>query len=225
MDLNLTRVEAVVGAGPDVVAVNVHHGAEAIAAHVDGRAHVSHEVEQALGTAGAVAQLAGWLDGRAVLVVNGDAWTSTALHPLIEGWDGTRMRVAVVGDEPLAAGRPVAGALLPPAEIARLRAEPAGLWGTLWRPALEEGRLDTVAVHGLFVDCGTPADYLAANLQASGGAPVVGEGAVVEGALTRAVVWDGARVEPGEVLVDAIRTDHERITVLVRTPQSRSSAR
>ena len=119
----------------------------------------------------------------------------------------------------------MAGALLPPAAVAQLRDEPAGLWGAVWRPALAEERLETVAVAGPFVDCGTPADYLAANMAASGGRPVVGDGAVVEGSLIRSVVWDGARVEAGETLVDAIRTDHHRLTVLVRVPGAGSSGR
>jgi ADP-glucose pyrophosphorylase len=68
---------------------------------------------------------------------------------------------------------------------------------------------------GPCVDCGTPARYLAANLAASGGEPVVGEGAVVEGTVERTVVWPGARVAAGEVLVDAVRTD-TGLTVLVR---------
>jgi hypothetical protein len=65
------------------------------------------------------------------------------------------------------------------------------------------------------VDCGTPAAYLAANLTASGGQSVVAEGARVEGTLVRSVCWEEAVVEPGEVLVDAIRFS-PRGTVLVR---------
>ena len=57
--------------------------------------------------------------------------------------------------------------------------------------------------------------FLAANLAASGGESVVGDGARVEGSLTRSVVWPGAEVRRGEVLVDAIRAD-ARTTVLVR---------
>jgi hypothetical protein len=55
------------------------------------------------------------------------------------------------------------------------------------------------------VDCGRPADYLAANLMASGGASVVGEGAVVEGSVERCVVWPGAYVGPREHLVEVVR--------------------
>jgi ADP-glucose pyrophosphorylase len=65
------------------------------------------------------------------------------------------------------------------------------------------------------VACDRPRDYLDANLAWSGGAPVVGAGAVVEGELVRSVVWPGATVHAHEVLVDAIRID-DRTTVLVR---------
>ena len=61
----------------------------------------------------------------------------------------------------------------------------------------------------MFVDCGTPADYLRANLAANGGQSVVGPGAVVDGELVRSVVWAGAHVRAGERLVDAIRATDE----------------
>jgi NDP-sugar pyrophosphorylase family protein len=101
-------------------------------------------------------------------------------------------------------------------EVARLEAVPSGLWGTSWRPALAEGRLQTINVDGPFVDCGSPGDYLEANLLASGGESVVGDGAGVEGEVVRSVVWPGARVEAGERLVHAVRADHEGMTVYVR---------
>lgn len=89
--------------------------------------------------------------------------------------------------------------------LAGLRPEPSELSTSVWRPAEAAGRLDLVRFGGVFVDCGTPADYLAANLHASGGASVVGAGAVVAGRLTRSVVWPGATVPAGEHLIDAIR--------------------
>ena len=52
-----------------------------------------------------------------------------------------------------------------------------------------------------FVDCGSPQDYLAANLLASGGESVVEPGAVVEGKLDRCVIWSDARVDAGERFV------------------------
>lgn len=215
LDANLARIAAVVGTGPSHVAVNAHHQVEQLAAHVDGRAHLSIEDAEALGTAGAVAHLRGWLDGRPALVVNGDTWTSIDLAPLVDGWDGERVRVLVAGDAVLEPGARVLGSLLPPAVIAGLPHRPAGLYEACWRPLQAEGRLDVAGADGPFVACDRPRDYLRANLLWSGGASVVGAGAVVRGELVRSVVWPGGVVRAGEVLVEAIRID-EHVTVLVR---------
>lgn len=215
LDGNLARVESVVGAGADRVAVNAHHHIDQLAAAVAGRAHLSIEAPEALGTAGAVAHLRPWLDGRPVLVVNGDSWSTIDLGPLVEGWDGERVRVLVVGPPRLEDGVAILGSLLPPSIVAGLPHRPAGLYEACWRPLRDLGRLEVVGGAGPFVACDRPRDYLAANLLASGGEPVVGEGAVVEGELVRSVVWPGAVVHAGEVLVDAIRVD-DHVTVLVR---------
>jgi MurNAc alpha-1-phosphate uridylyltransferase len=213
VDLAIERVTAVT----DDVAVNVHAGRDQLVAHLDGRVHLSIEAPEALGTAGAVVELRPWLDGRPVLVVNGDAWHTADLGPLVEGWDGERVRLIVAGDPgtPFGPRMRIVGSLLPPADVAALPDGVSGLSVVSWRPALEAGRLDVVGADVPFVDCGTPASYLAANLLASGGRSVVGEGAAVAGELVRSVVWDGATVGPGERLVDAIRAD-EGVSVLVR---------
>jgi mannose-1-phosphate guanylyltransferase/MurNAc alpha-1-phosphate uridylyltransferase len=199
------------------LAVNVHHGRAQLEAHLDGRAHVSVEPDEALGTAGAVGHLRDWLAGRAVVVLNGDTWCPAPVHDLVAGWDGETVRVQVMGDEPFGPRSRVAGTLLPWSVASTLPDAPSGLWELVWRDALSAGRIETVAVPaGLpFFDCGTPASYLAANLHDSGGEPVIGRGAEVDGELVRSVVWPGAVVGQGERLVDAIRTDG-RITVLVR---------
>lgn len=213
VDLALARVGAVTGA----VAVNAHHGHEALGAHVAGRAHVSVEADRLLGTAGALGRLRGWVDGRAVLVANADAWSTADLVPFVEGWDGERVRLLVGGDPAagLGPGTPLVASLLPWAVVAGLEAEPSGLYARAFAPAAAEGRLELVGHGGPVVDCGTPAGYLRANLLASGGASVVGPGAVVEGIVVRSVVWPGARVAAGERLVDAVRADGG-VTVLVR---------
>ena len=202
------------------VAVNVHHGREAMEAHLDGRpVHVSVEEPAALGTAGALAQLRPWIAGRGVIVLNGDTWAPGDLAAVTAGWDRERVRLLVVGDDRLRPpDRPankLAGALVPWSEVARLDPVPSGLWEVSWRAAHAAGRLDLVRWDGPCIDCGTPARYLAANLAASGGASVVGEGAEVDGTVERSVVWPGARVGRGEALVDAVRTD-AGVTVLVR---------
>jgi NDP-sugar pyrophosphorylase family protein len=196
------------------VAVNVHASQPALARHLDGRAHLSVEAGEALGTAGGIGSLRGWIDGRDVVVVNGDTWCPGTLEPLVDGWGGDTIRILVAGDEPFGPQSPVAGALLPWADVAGLPTTPAGLWEVSWRRALEEGRVETVHHHGPFVDCADPVDYLRANLAAAGGS-VVGEGAVVEGEVEESVVWPGARVRAGEHLRRAIRTD-AGATVLIR---------
>lgn len=215
VDLALARVAPVTGDGPVNLAVNVHHHADQLANHVVGRAHVSVEQPVALGTAGAVAHLRPWIDGRAALVVNGDTWSRISLSPLLDGWDGVSVRVLVTGAASLLPGVGVVGSLLPADVIATLPHRPAGLYEACWKPMLAEGRVDLVSEEGPFVSCDRPADYLAANLESSGGTSVIGAGAVVRGTVTRSVVWPGATVSEDESLVDAIRID-DHVTVLVR---------
>lgn len=200
------------------VAVNVHAGRDRLEPHLAGLGtHVSVEEPEALGTAGAVAKLRPWLDGRPALVVNADAWHTAELAPLVEGWDGRGIRLLVAGEPevPFGPAMRILGSLLPPADVAALPDGVSGLSVVSWRPALAAGRLEVVGTDARFVDCGTPSDYLAANLLASGGRSVIGDGATVEGEVVRSVVWDGAVVRPGERLVDAVRAD-DRVTVLVR---------
>lgn len=215
LDGNLARVAAVVGDGADRLAVNAHHHAGQLAAHLGGRVHLSVEAPEALGTAGAVAELRPWLDGRPALVVNGDSWSTIDLAPLVAGWDGRSVRVLVVGPPRLVDGVAVLGSLLPPDVIAGLPHRPAGLYEACWKPLSDEGRVEVVGADGPFVACDTPADYLAGNLLATGGESVVGDGAVVEGELVRSVVWPGGTVRSGERLVDAIRIG-ETTTIYVR---------
>lgn len=217
VDLALRHVEPIVGAGPAHVAVNAHHHADVLAVHLGNRVHLAVEEPEALGTAGAVANLRSWLDGRAALVVNGDVWHDADLAALTAGWDGERVRVLVAGEGGGALPRRprVIGSLLPPWAIAPLPVTPSGLYEVCWSALDALGRLEVVGADAPYVDCGTPRAYLAANLASSGGRTVVGEGAVVAGVATRCVLWPGAVVRPGEVLVDAVRTTAGR-TVLIR---------
>jgi mannose-1-phosphate guanylyltransferase/MurNAc alpha-1-phosphate uridylyltransferase len=90
----------------------------------------------------------------------------------------------------------------------------------VWRPAEAAGELELVPYDGLYIDTGTPADYLRANLHAAGGGSlvdpsatvtgpcaesVVGAGAIVRGSVTRCVVWPGGVVTEDEHLSDTIR--------------------
>lgn len=215
VDLALAHVEPLVA--PGAVAVNVHAGREQMEMHLAGRVHLAIEEPVALGTAGAVANLRPWLDGRPVLVVNADAWHRADLGPMLAGWDGEEVRVLVAGESGagLQPANGILGSLMPAPAVADLPQEPSGLWEVCWRARQATGRLEVVGSPAPFFDCGSPRDYLAANLAASGGRSVVGEGAIVLGSLERSVVWPGGLVRRGEHLVDAIRVG-DRMTVLVR---------
>jgi NDP-sugar pyrophosphorylase family protein len=236
LDRALARLDRHGLAGPERVAVNACHLAEQIAIHVAGRVYLSCEPgPPALGTSGALYHLRDWIAGRAVLAVNADAYLAPAadlardLGRLLDDWDGRTVRVLTVpaGVRPREFGSSrFAGASLLPAEL--VAALPPGrgeLVRSAWRPAEQAGRLVTVPYAGAYIDTGTPADYLAANLHAARLDPsgsgslvapdavvtgrvvssVVGSGAVVAGSITRCVVLPGARVAPDENLVDAIR--------------------
>lgn len=217
LDHALQRFDGVTAA----LAVNAHHHARQLEAHLErrvgDRVHLSLEDPVALGTAGALGALRGWIDGRPCLVANGDTWCPTSLRRLVEGWDGERIRVLSPSPGPLGPTTRVAGALLAWADVAGLLAEPAGLYEASWAPAAEAGRVEVVPLDAddRFFDCGTPADYLRANLAWSGGTSVVGAGAEVAGMLERSVVWPDAVVRAREHLVAAIRTNTQ-VTVLIR---------
>ncbi len=238
LDLALARLAPLTGDLPGDLAVNAHEHAFApvVAAHVAGRAHVSVEHGEALGTAGALGALRPWLDGRAVAVTNADAYLPGSLAGFAQGWDGARSRLLcrpVPGDGDFPSVRPgveyVGACLLPWASVARFEPAPSGLYEVLWRHeaasgALELVTLDEAGAGDVAIDCGTPADYLAANLAASGGTSVVDPTAVVEGRIERCVVWDDAYVGPDEYLVDAVRagTRESPLTVLARAPLPRA---
>jgi MurNAc alpha-1-phosphate uridylyltransferase len=199
------------------LAVNVHHHRALMEASLARRVHVSVEEDEPLGTAGALGQLRDWIDHRPVIVVNGDTYCPSSVAPLLDGWDGERLRVLVPAGERFGPAAEVAGCLLPWSEVVTLAPVPTGLYERSWSRAAQEGRLDIVELpaDAMCIDCGTPSQYLAANLRWSGGTSVVGAGAVVEGEIEQCVVWPGAHVRPNEHLARAIRA-HEHITVLVR---------
>jgi hypothetical protein len=219
LDRAAARVAAVVDLTPQDCAVNAHHLADQVVAWAGDRLHVSVETPQVLGTAGAVANLRPWLDGRDVLIANGDAFFAGAvdLTGFVAEWDRSRPRLLVVEDPRRAdfAGRwRFAGISLLPAHLASgLPVEPAGLYEAVWSRC----EVDLVATIVEYVDCGTPASYLAANLLASGGRSVISPTAAVLGIVEASVVWPDAVVHRGERLIRCIRArdlDGSDITVV-----------
>jgi N-acetyl-alpha-D-muramate 1-phosphate uridylyltransferase len=131
----LDRALDAVGPAASRVAVNVHHGRHQVEAHLAARAadggagvHVSVEEPEALGTAGAVAQLADWLAGAPVLVVNGDTVHDADLAAFVRGWDGERVRLLTPTPGPFGPHSGVVASLLPASEVAGLSPVPSGLW-------------------------------------------------------------------------------------------------
>ncbi len=231
LDRALARVSHLVA--PDAVAVNAAYLGDQVAGHVAGRAHVSVEPDGPLGTAGGIARLRSWIDGRGVLVGNADAYLADPGRPpgadiaaLLDGWDGGTVRMLTrppaPGERPEFSGRRFAGfSLLPWRYVAALPDRTADLVREVWRPAEAAGDLELVGYDGTYIDTGTLADYLAANLHAAAGGSlihpaaavtgscersVVGAGATVAGSCTRSVIWAGATVDAGEHLADAVRT-------------------
>jgi MurNAc alpha-1-phosphate uridylyltransferase len=208
------------------VAVNAHAHLDQMRSWLTAHdVHPSVEPGRARGTAGALGVLRDWIAGRPVMVTNADAWYAQAMGPvvreLVDGWDGERPRLLCVrdGDGVFDGRRYVGTALLPWWSVRDLPSEPAGLYEVSWRALHREGRLDVVVTDVPAVDCGTPADYLRANMLASGGQPVVEDGAQVDGALVRSVVWAGEAVAAGETLVDAVRAAGTTLYPLAtRTP-------
>ena len=216
------------------VAVNVHHHRHRMEEHLASRAvHVSIEEPQPLGTAGAIANLRPWIDGRPTLIHNSDAWHAAAAlgELLVEGWDGERIRLLVVeprhGMAPdFADGTVFAGVSLNPwSDVAALEPVPSGLWEVSWRQADHEGRIERIPYDGPWFDTGTPTNYLAANLAANDGDSVIARDAIVHADPTdivRSVVWPGATVHPHDRLHEQIRAaDADGNPVTVDAPQPR----
>ena len=143
-------------------AVNAHHLADQIVEHVrDLEVEVSVENPVALGTAGAIAQLSGWLGGAHALVQNADAWIPDPPAEFVSGWDGSRPRLLVrrtAGTSDFGPFRFLGLSLLPHSDIERLRPEPTGLYEVVWRDAWERGELDLVEHELSLIHISSPRD-------------------------------------------------------------------
>ena len=232
LDRALARLAGLGLAGPSSVAVNAAYLADQVVRHVGDRAHLSVEPDGPVGTSGGVGRLKGWIDGRGALVGNADAYLADSardpgkdIAALLDGWTGDTVRMLTRTNPPGVtggfSGRRFAGfSLLPWRYVRELSTEHSDLVRTVWRPAEAEGALELIDYAGVYIDTGTPGDYLMANLHAAhartladptatvtGSATdaVIGAGAVVRGTVLRCVVWPGAEVAAGESLTDSIR--------------------
>ena len=216
LDLALDRLETVTSD----LAVNAHHHTSQIARVAERRALVREERPVALGTAGAIANLLDWVDGRAVAIVNADTWCPGGLRHLTAGWEGTTTRVLVPGGGAFGPRAAIVGTLIPWRAIRDLEVAPTGLYEVVWQHEHRDGRLEVVPHAGPWMDCGTPTRLWQANMAAIGDGnriadtadvlgvvqqSAVGERAVVAGTLTSSVVFAGARVEEDETLDRTIR--------------------
>ena len=224
IDLALERLEEVTSE----MAVNAHHFADEVLRHINqgwgDAVTVSVETGEALGTAGAIAHLRPWIDGRGTVVVNADSWSPTSLAPLVDGWDGRTVRVMVHGDGGFGPRAHIVASTLPWSVTKDLAEQPTGLYEVVWRETFARGELEVIAHNGAFIDCGTPLDYLEANLAAVAlnGSSIVGAGAVIadgvdisgsvigagarsDADVVNSVVWPNQSVEPGERLIRSIR--------------------
>ncbi len=247
-------IDRVRAAGCAPIVVNAHHHAEAVArACGELGAVVSREDEDLLGTAGGLAHARSLLGEGDVLVHNGDVLASASLADLLEAHH-ERDSAATLLVVPLPAGEGNVG-FDGGGVVVRLRTEtfaegessggdftgihvvsdrvelPARgcLIGDVYMPRLR-GKTNDLCVHSAseFVDVGSPAGYLAANLawlashdlesfigddvvidpRVTIDQCIVGAGARIEGAgvLARSVVWPGAIVTAP--LSDAVVTPH-----------------
>ncbi|WP_067497929.1 NTP transferase domain-containing protein [Actinoplanes sp. TFC3] len=225
LDRALQRVGTLGLDDPSTVAVNAAYLAQQIVDHVGTQAYVSVEPDGPLGTSGGLGLLRPWIDGRGVLVGNADAYLAgpSGVAELLDGWDGTTVRMlttaARADQRGEFSGQRFAGfSLLPWRYVQDLTPHFSDLVRTVWRPAEAAGELQLIRYAGSYIDTGTPADYLSANLHAARGSiaasasvtgsaieSVIGAGATVAGTVTECVIWPGATVDATESLRHAIR--------------------
>lgn len=233
LDHGLRRLTGLGLTGPATVAVNAAYLAGQVVAHVGDRAHLSVEHDGPIGTSGGLGRLRPWLDGRAALAGNADAYLHDPFREpgkdiaaLLDGWSGDTVRMLTLpcrpGESGGFSGQRFAGfSLIPWRYLKDLADVDSNLVRTVWRPAEAAGELELIPYEGYYLDTGTPADYLAANLHAAAGGvladptatvtgtateSVIGAGARVDGVIDRCVLLPGAHVAAGETLTDAIRT-------------------
>ena len=234
------------------VLVNAHHLWEQVAAWAEGAgAELQVELPDILGTGGGLKAARDRLAPRFV-VLNADILTDVDLGALLDAVPAGGAAMALGTDPDVAARAPVLadrdGVLVKLREL--VPEQPGGLPGTHFTGlhALDRATLDRVpdgfacivrsaylelvparAVQairhaGLWVDIGTPADYLRANLAVlrgdvrppldvwtrgtrGPGESWCGDGAIIDGAVTECVLGAGARVPRGTSLTRCVVWD------------------
>ena len=170
-------LEQVAGAAP--LAVNAHHHAGQLQAHLAGRDLTVLVEDPLLETGGGLRNALGVLGDGPVLTMNADAaWTGPrAIETLAAAWDPTRMDGLLLLVDPARAAGPCGadfgiaadGALTRAARplgytgagivkteaLARVPDRVFSLW-ELWRPMLAAGRLHGTRHPGGWADVGTP---------------------------------------------------------------------
>ncbi len=238
--------------GHTEVLVNAHHLWQQVAAWAESRGvGLQVELPEILGTGGGL-KAAGDRLAEVFVVVNGDILSDIDLGALAQAVPPGGAAMALRADPALGARAPVEADA--DGVVVRLRdfagAPGRGIPGThftgihacsralldrvppgfacivrsAYTAALPEGRIRSLVHRGQWVDIGTPADYLAANLALLDGtmtAPVdiwtqgtrgpaaswIGPGATVAGTVARTVVGARAVVPAGATLTDCVVWD------------------
>lgn len=221
---SLTALSA---AGAKTLVVNAHHHTDRIESYLASlplEVHVSRE-ERILGTAGGIARARGFFSGGPLVIANGDIVGEFPVVALLSRADSGL--VLSVSERPV--GKGTVG-LSDDGRVVRLRGERFGveassgdymgvavlganclnslplegcLIGDWALPHLRNGgHIHTVMVAHSFEDVGTPADYLAANLNWLGAREVLRAGGQGESATS--YVGEGAIVDEGVSLISSI---------------------
>lgn len=211
-------------AAADRVAVNAFHLAEQIIQFVEPLSiHVSLE-PRLLGTAGAIGQLKRWLDDDDLLILNGDTWLGGLPEAFVAEWDRLSPRLLVkdvTHASDFGTMRFVGASLLPNSLALQLKAEPSGLYEEVWRTRHDS--LDLHVTETMAFDCGTPMEFLHANLAVSGLPAVIHPSAHPGGVVVDSVFLKDSSSPPGSVCIGEIR-DGAGNTYIANDTISRDSA-
>lgn len=253
LDEALARLRA---AGHREILVNAHHLWPQIAAWADANGvGLQVELPDILGTGGGLRAAADRLGAR-VVVFNGDILVDADLGALAAAVPTGGAAMLLRADDQISREAPVeadesgtvtrmrdfAGApgrgrpgthftgihACDTALLSRVPAGEACILRTAYREVLPGGLVKAVLHTGVWVDIGTPAEYLRANLDAlTGRLPLVnspwehvprrpdgswvGPGVRLEGTATTSVIGAGARVAAGAALHDCVVWDGEHV--------------